>query len=344
MATELDVRVTFPLRGGRMVLRTDLDWGRNIEAIRVSADGAMSDFRISLSQPYLYFKPCIVDRGDFYWSQGENYLAITDVSERQEIYPHFFADPPSSGTITDPEEISDPETGSQHRIRVYLPAGYFENTLKRYPVLYMHDGQNLFFPDEAFAGVTWGVEQTLGTLDAMCLIEDIIVVGVYPNDRMNEYTKPGYEAYGRFLVDDLKPMIDARYRTKAGPESTAVMGSSLGGVVSMYLAWQRPDVFSMAACMSSTFGYRDDLLDRVRTEPRRNTRIYIDSGWPRDNYEVSRAMRDALISKGYRQGDDLLYYAFPDAVHNETFWAARFHIPIELFFGQSPAILARATR
>ena len=344
MTRQLDVRVTYPLRGGRIVLRTDQDWGKNVEATRVSADEAIHDFRITVDQPSLYYKPCIADGSKFFWSQGENYLALTDVPEQETVFPHFFSNNPNNGTITDPEEVSDPETGSQHRIRIYLPPGYGENSLQQYPVLYMHDGQNLFFPDESFAGVTWGVEQTIGTLDAMCLIEEIIVVGVYPNDRMNEYTKPGYEAYGRFLVEDLKPMIDARYRTKTGPESTAVMGSSLGGVVSMYLGWQRPDVFGMAACMSSTFGYKDDLLDRVRKEPRRPTRFYIDSGWPRDNYEVSRSMRDALISKGYRPGVDCLYYAFPDAVHNESCWAARFHIPIEFFFGETPTFLPPGAR
>jgi enterochelin esterase-like enzyme len=74
-------------------------------------------------------------------------------------------------------------------------------------------------------------------------MEEVIVVGICPNERMTEYTLPGYEDYGRFLVETLKPMVDAKYRTLSGPTDTAVMGSSLGGVVSFYLGWQWPDVF-----------------------------------------------------------------------------------------------------
>src|SRR5260370_23055939 len=103
-------------------------------------------------------------------------------------------------------------------------------------------------------------------LDKMNAIEEVIVVGIHPNERMQEYTLPGYEDYGRFLVEKLKPLIDGKYRTLTGPMDTAVMGSSLGGVVSFYLGWQWPDVFGKVACLSSMFAFRDDLLERVRTK------------------------------------------------------------------------------
>ena len=122
---------------------------------------------------------------------------------------------------------------------------------------------------------------------------------------------PGYEDYGRFLVESLKPLIDGKYRTLTGPANTAAMGSSLGGVVSFYLGWQWPEVFGKIACLSSTFTYRDNLLDRVSTESKRKLRIYLDSGWPGDNYEATRSMRDRLIWKGYRPGSELFYLAFP---------------------------------
>jgi predicted alpha/beta superfamily hydrolase len=224
-----------------------------------------------------------------------------------------------------------------HKVRVYQPPGYDENTLKRYPVLYMHDGTNLFFPEESFLGETWQVDETMDTLDAMNVIDKCIVVGVYAGDRMNEYTKPGYEGYGRFLVESLKPFIDGGFRTLGGPDNTAVMGSSLGGVVSFYLGWQWPQVFGMAACLSSTFGYRDDFFQRVRSEPKRDVRFYLDSGWPEDNYEPTQGMRDLLASRGYRSGEDLLYYAFPQAEHSERFWASRLHIPFQFFFGKTPS-------
>jgi len=129
-------------------------------------------------------------------------------------------------------------SGGEHRFRVFLPPGYHENTLKRYPVLYMHDGHNLFFKEEAFAGNTWRTDEVLNMLDKMNAIEEAIVVGIFPSDRMTDYIMPGYENYGRFLVETLKPLIEGKYRTLNGPVNTAAMGSSLGGVVSFYLGWQ----------------------------------------------------------------------------------------------------------
>ena len=105
-----------------------------------------------------------------------------------------------------------------------------------------------------------------------------------PDDRIH---LPGYEDYGRFLAETLKPLIDAKYRALPGPTDTAVMGSSLGGVVSFYLAWRWPEIFGKAACLSSTFTYRDNLLERVAEEPKRDLKIYLDSGWPGDNYEAT---------------------------------------------------------
>src|SRR5207245_4666769 len=94
--------------------------------------------------------------------------------------------------------------GREHWFRVFLPPGYHENTLKRYPVLYMHDGNNLFLKEEAFLGNTWRTDEVLNVLDRMNAIEEVIVVGIFPNDRMREYTAPGYEEKGRVLIDPLK--------------------------------------------------------------------------------------------------------------------------------------------
>src|SRR5205823_8373273 len=110
-------------------------------------------------------------------------------------------------------------------------------TLKKYPVLYMHDVQNLCLKEEAFLGNTWRTDEVLGVLDRMNAIEEVIVVGICPNERMTEYTLPGYEDHGRFLVETLKPLVDVQYRTLSGPTDTAGMGSSLGGVVSCSVGW-----------------------------------------------------------------------------------------------------------
>lgn len=327
------IQVFYPPTEGRVVLRTDLDWDRDVEASWVSDDRTISEFVVETGRHYFYFKPCLIGR-DRMWSKGANYLATTGTEGIRRVYPLFFA--PLRGSFSDAITVRPGRGGPEHALRVYFPPGYDENTLKRYPVLYMHDGSNLFFPHEAFGGSEWQVDENLEQLDSMSLVDKVIVVGIYARDRMQDYTKPGYEAYGRLIVEEVKPMIDSRLRTLSDPESTAVMGSSLGGVVSFYLGWQYPDVFGKAACLSSTFGYRDDLMERVLSEPKRDVRFYIDSGWPEDNYENTTAMRDHLLAAGYRFGRDVLYFAFPGALHNEGSWATRSHVPFQFFFGKVP--------
>jgi len=209
------------------------------------------------------------------------------------------------------------------------------SVLRRYPVLYMQDGRNLFFPEEAFGGHEWQVDETMDRLDQMNTVRKVIVVGVAPVDRMRDYTAPGYEAYGAFLTGVLKPAIDAGWRTEPAARHTVVSGSSLGGVVSLYLAWQHPDVFGGAMCMSSTFGYQDDLFARVAAEPRPPIRIYLDSGWPHDNFDATNAMRDLLVARGFTLGDDLLAFSFPRGKHEETSWGDRVHVPFQYFFGRA---------
>ncbi len=331
------VRVSYPLevdrevdgKADRLVLRTSLDWNRDIEPRRVDARRTDFEFEFETREPFLYFKPVLLRGREAVWSIGKDYLAISGEMTPREVFPNFHLDTRCSAC-----ELRELTVGPRtHAYRVFFPPGYGENPLRRYPVLYMHDGQNLFFPEEAFGGEHWRVAETLTVLDEMNAVEQAIVVGIYPSEREVDYTLPGYEEYGRFIVDTLKPAIDREYQTKTGPADTAVMGSSLGGVVSLELAWRYPHVFGMAGCLSSTFGWRDDLRDRVASEPRRRIRLYLDSGWPRDNYEVTRDMRALLRSRGYREGVDLMYFAFPNALHNEKAWAMRAHLPFQFFFG-----------
>jgi predicted alpha/beta superfamily hydrolase len=328
------IRVVYPAANLALALRTEHDWDRNIEPTFVSQDRSCWQFSIETRQPFFYFKPVLLQDYSVKWSQGENFLAIATSGSPTEIHPYFTEDPHCS-VCELMRPLASP-AGMEHRFRVFLPPGYRENTLKRYPVLYMHDGNNLFLKDEAFLGNTWRTDEVLGLLNKMNAIEQAIVVGIHPNEREREYTKPGYEDYGCFLVDTLKPLIDAKYRTLVGPQDTAAMGSSLGGVVSFYLGWQWPEVFGQVACLSSTFTFRDDLIERVATESKRDIKIYLDSGWPHDNYEATRGMRDRLIWKGYRPGSDLIYLAFPAATHDENAWAARSPIPFQFLFAKQP--------
>jgi predicted alpha/beta superfamily hydrolase len=171
----------------------------------------------------------------------------------------------------------------------------------------------------------------------MSAVDRAVVVGIYSGDRMGEYTKPGYEAYARSVVEEVKPEIDHKLRVFDSPRETGVIGSSLGGVVSFYMAWEFPEVFGYAACMSSTFSHKDDLIDRVLSEPKHTSKFYLDSGWPGDNYEVTLAMAMALSQRGYRVREDFLHLAFPLEEHDEQAWGRRLHIPLQLGLSQITA-------
>jgi predicted alpha/beta superfamily hydrolase len=329
MLKTVPIHVHYPLADGQMVLRTDADWDRDV-AVTAVTHTTQFTFHVTSDKPFVYFKPGLRRGQDFFWSVGANYLLIMDSEEEKHTYPTFFAS--EHGSLTERAEITSRYFKEAHKYRLWLPPGYAENTLKQYPVIYMHDGNNLFLPEESALGETWQVETTIELMDSLRTMREVIVVGVWPIDRMNSYTRPGYQKYGKFLVEELKPFVDRHYRTLPGPQNCAVMGSSLGGVVSFYLAWEYPQVYGMAACMSSTFGYKDDLRERVTAEPKRNVKFYLDSGVPGDNYEVTKDMAELLRRQGYKHGEEMLYFSFPADLHNEKFWALRSHLPYQFFF------------
>ena len=326
------LRVRYPLTGGRLVLRTDLDWDREVEADAVSDDGTTFTFELAARRPFLYFKPCWKVGGETRWATGADGLVLMTTQAQRDVFPCFSSG--DRGSFSPIIAVESPILGRTHQVRAYLPPGYHENTLRKYPVVYMQDGKNLFFPEEAFLGRDWAVDEALELLDRMNAVDKVVVIGVFSGDRMTEYTKPGYELYGRALVTEIVPKVGERLRLLGGPAETLVMGSSLGGVVSFYLAWQWPEVFGGAACLSSTFSHKDDLIERVLTEPKSPSKFYIDSGWPGDNYEVTLAMGLALLSRGYVPRLDFLQLTFPFDGHDETAWGKRIHLPLQLFLGK----------
>src|SRR5262249_9148503 len=146
---------------------------------------------------------------------------------------------------------------------------YRENALKRYPVLYMHDGQNLFEAATSAFGTEWQVDENIDAAVAAGRMDEVIAVGVHNTaNRIWEdtpgcdatYGGGGAEVYERFLIDTVKPFIDQSFRTLPDKDNTAVMGSSLGGLLSFYLARRNPTVFAKAGCMSSSFWWNDEAL------------------------------------------------------------------------------------
>jgi len=332
------LRVAYPPGRGRLVLRTEFDWNADVEPISVSADGVESLFELEAQQPFLYFKPVLISGEERHWAVGDNSLLLMGEEDKRVCHPFFFGS--SEGRFSELIEFPSEILGRTHKVKVYLPPGYEENTEARFGVAYMQDGQNLFFPDEAFMGHDWGVSRTGSQLRSMGALEDFIIVGIYSGDRMHEYTQPGYESYGRSLVEEIVPAVDRRLRTLADRRHRTVWGSSLGGVVSFYCVWQYPEVFGAAICMSSTFSFRDNLIERVLTEPKPDVAFYLDSGWPGDNYETTVNMAMALVSRGWIYGMNMLHFCFPLAEHNEEAWGLRLHLPMQLLAGS----VAKASR
>ena len=332
----LRLRVYYPSDCDQLVLHTDLDWDKDILPSIIDRSASFAEFNLETTRPFLYVKPCLRTPSGLLWATGANRLVVATKEGIRDIYPSFHS--MEQGRILDVIPLESSILNRQHSLRVYLPAGYEENTCRSFPVMYMQDGRNLFFPQEAFMGNDWGVNDTIVLLNGMNAIEQMIIVGICSADRMREYTSPGYETYGRSVVEEIKPYIDSHFRTRPLPRATGVMGSSLGGVVSFYMGWQWPEVFGNVGCLSSTFTHKDNLVERVLSEPRRDIRFYIDTGWPGDNYEVGLAMAMALAGRGYHYGHDFLYFAFPNAEHSERDWGQRLHLPFQFFAGQPSAI------
>jgi predicted alpha/beta superfamily hydrolase len=253
-------------------------------------------------------------------------------------FPYFFGS--EKGRFSKLYEFPSKILGRTHFLRAYLPAGYDENTLATYPVAFMQDGQNLFFPDESFMGQTWEVDETTAQLQSMNAAEDFIIIGLRSADRMKEYTAPGYVDYARSLAEEVVPEAHRLLRIIDDRRFRSVWGSSLGGVVSFYAVWQHPEVFGVAVCMSSTFSHKDDLIERVLNEPKPDVGFYLDSGWPGDNYEVTMAMAMALATRGWTYGHNFFHLCFPNAEHDEKSWSMRLHLPMQFINGS----VARASR
>jgi len=230
-------------------------------------------------------------------------------------------------------------------IIVYLPPDYFDSPERRYPVLYMHDGQNLMDATTANSG-EWRVDETAEQLIQAGTVEPVIIVGVSNTpDRIAEYTykaDPQHgggnaDAYGRFLVEELKPLIDARYRTRPGPGDTGLAGSSLGGLVSLYLGMKYPGTFTRLGVISPSVWWADkDILKKVQAlDTKPPLRLWVDMGTNESPNGISdaRDLRQALEFKGWGPGD-LKYVEVEGAGHNEPAWAARFGDVLRYLFPQ----------
>jgi len=229
-------------------------------------------------------------------------------------------------------------------VAVWLPPGYHAAPTRRYPVLYMHDGQNCFEPQTAAFGQAWHINATATRLIRAGVMEPLLVVAVWNTpDRRREYGADPIlsTAYVQFLCTTLKPLIDATYRTKPAAAHTAVMGSSMGGLSAFIIAWDHPAIFAKAACLSPAF-HHGNILARVGTAPGgpKPLRVYLDNGGVGLEATLQPGcdqMCALLRAQGYTEGVQFQWFYEATAEHNEQAWAARVWRPLTFLFGTGGA-------
>lgn len=234
------------------------------------------------------------------------------------------------------ENFKIPQLGRERSIWIYLPPDY-PGTNQHFPVIYMQDGQDLF--DEKITssptGAEWRVDESLNRL-----VENgdqgVIVVAIAhaQEDRTKEYLPFQNEngggegdAYVNFIIETLKPHIDANYRTLPGRENTAIMGSGLGAYISLYAAVKRQNVFGKAGIFSPSFWMNDAIFEFVKTTGiQSDLKIFMLAGQMEGNNIVSdlQKMKEILIGAGFEEGEDLYTVIHPDGFFAEEYWGREF--------------------
>ena len=226
---------------------------------------------------------------------------------------------------------------NQRDLIVYLPPGYDEQPWRHFPVLYLHDGQNLFDGATSFIpGQDWHVGQSADAVISRGEVAPLIIVGMYNTKaRIREYTPTWVpklgggraDRYAKFLIEEVKPFVEHEYRTLPGPHHTGIGGSSLGGLVSLYLGLKHFAIFGRIAALSPSVWWNQRIMLRfaagANAEPR--PRIWLDIGTcegPRIAQDVAQ-FRDVLLQKGWQPERDLHYELIEGAGHNEAAWALR---------------------
>jgi predicted alpha/beta superfamily hydrolase len=244
---------------------------------------------------------------------------------------------------------------------VWLPPGYDSVTSTRYPVLYMHDGQNIYDPRLSFTGIDWAIDEAVVRLSRAGKIPPVIVVGAWSSSERGVEYSPWHRApdYARFLIEELMPRVNREFRTLTGPANTAVMGSSMGGLLSYYLVSHHPEAFGACGCMSTHFPLSEAVVRRLFQgiptsatpdstpyvlrdiekgfKVPAGTRYWFDYGGQGLDAEYGpthEAVRQWLFHQGLVEGKDFSIRRYPEATHNEASWRARLDDPLLFLFGR----------
>ncbi len=375
-ATTATVRVHYPAAGHTVTVRGSaggLSW---TQGAATTASGDTFTVTLSGLGAAAEWKPLLDDST---WALGPNYHVSP--GQTVDVWPHFTST--TGQVVTLIAAFHSQTLGDDRAIYAYLPASYMENTDAHYPVVYMHDGQNLWaaLPQLAFstpwnvdttfdaaanagtcsAGgvVGWGAQPLGGTPvtcngDGDCpsgecrTFPEAIVIGV-ANDanRIFEYTPTtdpgtpgggGADGYVTMLVSELKPTIDGMLRTRPDVASTALAGSSLGGLVTAYAGLKHPEVYGLLAELSPSSWWNNDVIvadvKGTLPAPARPLVVYVDSGQGTvDDEADTDLLAAAYLALGYVDGKDFRHVIQPGAQHSEVYWAERFPGAMQLLLG-----------
>ncbi len=285
---------------------------------------------------------------------GGNYLTDLDVFQVQDGNV-FSYQPPA--TVSPPQIVTQfvnstaPNIAGRN-IRIYLPRAYPQNSTRRYPVLYLHDGQNVFDPGGSFG--SWSADATATREIGQGRMREAILVAIDNTAaRIPEYMPPtdSYQgtqgrgdAYANFVINNVRPYVDTTYRTLNDPKNTVIAGSSLGGLISLYFAREFP-VFGRAGVFSSAWWIAPNYVAQVNAGSKKPLRVYLDFGTaePASDWNNALAMFDTHLGQGYAANGEVTFVGGCGQAHNEAAWAAR--LPQALRFllpaREDPAELAQ---
>lgn len=308
-----------------------LSWAADAPMATVAPETFAVTVRFAAADgPVLAWKP----RLNGTWARGPNYTVARGTETH--IYPHFQV---VSGQVsTFRSSFVSRNAPNARPIYVYLPPTAVENTAARFPVVYMHDGQNLFDPSLAFGGVAWEIDQAVDRAAEDGSFAEPIVVGVGNTAaRGNELTptrdaSEGFggdgDAYLRMITDEIKPLIDAQFKTLPDRAHTAILGSSLGGLISAHAGVMRSDAFGLVGAMSPSTWWDNRVI--LREVPLlgavRPLRVYIDSGDSgpsNDDVTNTATLATAWENAGYRRDQELRYRVVAGDRHEEAAWQRR---------------------
>lgn len=278
----------------------------------------------------------------------DNILKVARPDAVYTIEPLFWSDEyfKPKGTIVGTIKYHDGLIGLKlnhaRDLIVWLPPSYDSEPNKRYPVVYMNDGQNIIDPKTATKGMEWRADEIADSLIKANKLEEIIIVGIYHTpDREFEYLEGDLgKAYADFVAKTVKPLIDKTYRTKPERENTAIIGSAMGGLSALWIGWKYPQLFKNVGALSGTFNLESDkILKEIKgyKGPTKDLKLYLDMGGKDIDVQSKRSYDEIIgdLSKiGYAEGRNLKSFYYPTAEHNENAWSLRLPQTLQFFFGK----------